>query len=63
MCYIDGQKTKYSVLTCYKLEGRGFDNRWGEIILTTYLILTAALDPGFTQPLTEMSKKINISEY
>jgi hypothetical protein len=31
---------------CYKSEGRGFKTRWGEWILSFYLILPAALDPG-----------------
>jgi hypothetical protein len=44
---------------CYKPEGRGFDTRRGGF--ETNLILPAALRPGFTQPLTEMSiRKIKI---
>jgi hypothetical protein len=31
---------------CYKLEGRGFETRWGEWFLSIYLILPAALGPG-----------------
>jgi hypothetical protein len=30
----------------YNPEGRGFENRWGECILTIYLILLAAPGPG-----------------
>jgi hypothetical protein len=38
---------------CYKLDGRGFDTRWGEWIFSIYLILPATLGLEFTQPLTE----------
>jgi hypothetical protein len=31
---------------CYKLEGHGFQTRWGESSFSIYLILLAALDPG-----------------
>jgi hypothetical protein len=31
---------------CYKLEGRGFETRWGERFLSIYLILSVALGPG-----------------
>jgi hypothetical protein len=31
---------------CYKLEGRGFETRWGEQIFPIYLILLAALGSG-----------------
>jgi hypothetical protein len=31
---------------CYKLEGREFDTRWGELIFSIYLIVQAALGPG-----------------
>jgi hypothetical protein len=41
---------------CYKPEGRGFDNRWGEFLnLPNPSGCTSAL--GFTQPLTEMSTR------
>jgi hypothetical protein len=40
----------------YMPEGRGFETRSGEFF-SIYLILPAALGPGFTQPLTEMSMK------
>jgi hypothetical protein len=30
----------------YKLEGRGFETRWGERIFSIYLIFSAVLDPG-----------------
>jgi hypothetical protein len=33
---------------CYKLEGRGFDTRWGEFLI--YLNLPAALGPGVYLP-------------
>jgi hypothetical protein len=32
---------------CYKPEGRGFENRWGDCISSVYLIIPAALGPGF----------------
>jgi hypothetical protein len=31
---------------CYKLKGRGFENRWAELIFSIYLTLPAALAPG-----------------
>jgi hypothetical protein len=31
---------------CYKPEGCGFDTRWGEWIVSIYLILPASLIPG-----------------
>jgi hypothetical protein len=31
---------------CYKPEGRGFETRWGEWFLLSYLILLVALGPG-----------------
>jgi hypothetical protein len=31
---------------CYKPEGRGFETRWGEWFLSSYLILPVALGPG-----------------
>jgi hypothetical protein len=31
---------------CYKLEGRGFETRWSEWFLSSYLILPAVLGPG-----------------
>jgi hypothetical protein len=31
---------------CYKLEGRGFETKWGKLIFSIYLILPAALGPG-----------------
>jgi hypothetical protein len=31
---------------CYKSEGRGFENRWGEWISSIYRILLAQLGPG-----------------
>jgi hypothetical protein len=31
---------------CYKLEGRGFEIRWGNRIFSIYVILPAALGPG-----------------
>jgi hypothetical protein len=31
---------------CFKPEGRGFEIRWGEWIVSIYLILPATLDPG-----------------
>jgi hypothetical protein len=31
---------------CYKPEGRGFENRWGEWFLSIHLILPVALGPG-----------------
>jgi hypothetical protein len=40
----------------YKLEGRGFGNRRSEVF-SIYLILPAALGPGVTQNLTEMSTR------
>jgi hypothetical protein len=31
---------------CYKPEGRWFETRWDELIISVYLILPAALGPG-----------------
>jgi hypothetical protein len=31
---------------CYKPEGGGFETRWSELFLTSYLILAVALGPG-----------------
>jgi hypothetical protein len=31
---------------CYKPQGRGFESRRGELIVSIYLILPAALGPG-----------------
>jgi hypothetical protein len=31
---------------CYKPEGSGFETQWGELIISIYLILPAALGPG-----------------
>jgi hypothetical protein len=42
---------------CYKPEDRGFETRSGERISSIYLILPAALGPGFIQPLAEMSTR------
>jgi hypothetical protein len=41
----------------YKPEGRGFETQWGERIISINIILPAALGPGFTKPLTEMSTR------
>jgi hypothetical protein len=41
----------------YKPEGRGFETRWGEIFLSIYLIILAALDPNFVQLLTKINNK------
>jgi hypothetical protein len=30
---------------CYKTEGLGFETRWGNYILSSYVILPAAIDP------------------
>jgi hypothetical protein len=35
---------KYAL--CYQPEGRGFETRWGEWFLSSYLILPASLGPG-----------------
>jgi hypothetical protein len=43
-------KTQY-----YKSEGRGFEARWDELLLSVYLILPAALGPSVYQPVTEIS--------
>jgi hypothetical protein len=40
----------------YKLEGLGFDPDEAIVCVSIYPILPAALDPGFAQPLTQMSK-------
>jgi hypothetical protein len=40
---------------CNKPKGHGFDSRWCHWIFFTYLIILAAMAPGLTQPLTEMS--------
>jgi hypothetical protein len=41
----------------YKTEGRWFECRWDNWMFSIYLILPAALGPGFTQPLIEISAK------
>jgi hypothetical protein len=42
---------------CYKPGGRGLETRRGELILSIYLILPAALRMELTQHLTEMSTR------
>jgi hypothetical protein len=41
---------------CYKLEGRGFDTRWGEFLNLPNP--SGRTGPGVSQPLTEMSTRI-----
>jgi hypothetical protein len=38
---------EYFNYKCNKPEGRGFETRWDELFLLMYLILSAALSPGF----------------
>jgi hypothetical protein len=42
---------------CYRLEGHGFETQRGDFFFSIYLILSAALGPGLTQPLTEMATR------
>jgi hypothetical protein len=43
---------------CYKPEGWRFETRWGELILSIYLILSAALGPTiFSVPNTNEYQK------
>jgi hypothetical protein len=45
--YIKGVRGSVVVKAlCYKPEGRGFETRWGEWFLSSYLILPAAPGPG-----------------
>jgi hypothetical protein len=41
---------------CYKLEGRGFDSRWGSLVFFSAPNPSShTMAPGFSQPVREMS--------
>jgi hypothetical protein len=47
VCIIWGARGSVVVKAlCYKPEGRGFETRWSEWFLSSYLIFPVALDPG-----------------
>jgi hypothetical protein len=55
-CFVRGSVVVKAL--CYKPQGRWFETRWGELISSIHLFLSAALGPGFTQPLAKMSTRI-----
>jgi hypothetical protein len=49
ICYSRSKGARGCVVVkalCYKPEDRGFETRWGECFLSSYLILSVALGPG-----------------